>query len=112
VTLGNMRKFRKRIVIAALALLLGSAPTFAQSVLTGYLPAGTILCTNPEKLADLPRAGDLKRNPSLMPTGCRAVDIDIPLRNAKRAGKVVCFETSADPEAFVCALADKVVVRQ
>jgi hypothetical protein len=77
---------------------------------TGCLPAGNIVCTNPEKLADLPYIGDWKRGLALMPNGCDAVDGDLLLRKAKRAGKVVCFEAVAKRETFVCADADKVRV--
>jgi hypothetical protein len=68
------------------------------------------VCTNPEKLADLPETGDWKRDLALMPKWCNRVPSDTPLRKSKRAGKIVCFEMLADPDTFVCALSNKVRV--
>jgi hypothetical protein len=76
--------------------------------MTGYLPAGNVVCANPEKLADMAQTAGWGRDIRELPKGCDAVDTDIPLRNARRAGKVVCFELIADTDTEVCAHATRV----
>jgi hypothetical protein len=91
---------------AGLFLFLGTS-AFAQSD-AGYLPAGNVVCANPEKLADLPHIADWRHDTSELPKGCDAVEDNIPLRNARLAGKVICFELVADRDTRVCTHAASV----
>jgi len=101
----------KLVITVAFAWLqlLACTLAFAQSVrVSGYLPAGNIMCANPEKLADMTQRANWGRDIKELPDGCDTFDRDVPLRNARRAGKVVCFELVREAETEVCAHAVRV----
>jgi hypothetical protein len=96
------------IVAFASVKLVVCACAFAESVpVTGYLPAGNVVCANPEKLADMAQTANWGRDIRELPKGCNAVRTEIPLRNARRAGKVICFDLT-EVDTQVCAHATRV----